>query len=52
VSVPRVAESPVSFDCRRTQIIARHLLNEGGGPADYFEIGPDSLFHMRLPVWP
>ncbi|PIG29655.1 flavin reductase (DIM6/NTAB) family NADH-FMN oxidoreductase RutF [Janthinobacterium sp. 35] len=89
VNVPRVAESPVSFECRRTQIIelqgvngagvgswlvlgevvgvhiARHLLVDGvydtaaaapvlrgGGPADYFEIGPDSLFHMRRPVWP
>lgn len=89
VKVPRVAESPVSFECRRTQIIelqglngdgvgswlvlgevvgvhiARHLLVDGvydtaaaapilrgGGPADYFEIGPDNLFHMRRPVWP
>ncbi len=89
VNVPRVAESPVSFECRRTQIIelqgvngdgvgswlvlgevvgvhiARHLLTDGvydtaaaapilrgGGPADYFEIGPDSLFHMRRPAWP
>ena len=89
VRPPRVAESPVSFECRCTQIIelqgvngdgvgswlvlgevvgvhiARHLLNDGvydtaaaapilrgGGPADYFEIGPDSLFHMRRPAWP
>ena len=45
--------------------IARHLLVDGvydtaaaqtilrgGGPADYFEIGPDSLFRMRRPAYP
>lgn len=86
VDVPRVAESPVSFECRSTQIIqlegldkqkvptwlvlgevvgvhiAHHLLKEGiydtanaghilrgGGPADYFSIGPEQLFHMWRP---
>ena len=81
VDVPRVAESPVSFECRSTQIIqlegldkqkvptwlvlgevvgvhiADHLLKDGiydtanaghilrgGGPADYFSIGPSSCF--------
>lgn len=84
IRAPRVAESPVSFECRVSQIvqlqaasgvpvdtwlvlgevvgvhIARHLLSEGiyqtaaaepilrgGGPADYFELGP--LFRMRRP---
>jgi flavin reductase (DIM6/NTAB) family NADH-FMN oxidoreductase RutF len=87
--VPRVAESPVAFECRKTQIIqlqgadggavptwlvlgevvgvhiARQLLPggvydtaaarpilRGGGPADYFEIGADALFHMARPAWP
>ena len=86
VDVPRVAESPVSFECRSTQIIqlegldkqkvptwlvlgevvgvhiASHLLKDGiydtanaghilrgGGPADYFSIGPEQLFHMWRP---
>ncbi len=84
IAAPRVGESPVSFECRLTQVlrlrtaagaevdtwlvlgevvgvhIARHLLHEGiyqtaaaqpilrgGGPADYFELGP--LFKMRRP---
>ncbi|MBU3647768.1 MAG: flavin reductase family protein [Limnohabitans sp.] len=86
VDVPRVAESPVSFECRSTQIIqlegldkqkvptwlvlgevvgvhiANHLLKDGvydtanaghilrgGGPADYFTIGPEQLFKMWRP---
>jgi len=86
VGVPRVAESPVCFECRRTQIIQlqrasgetvptwlvlgevvgvhieRALLKEGiydtaaaghilrgGGPADYFTIGPEQLFRMYRP---
>ncbi|MGO4325998.1 flavin reductase family protein [Cupriavidus sp. 2TAF22] len=86
VAVPRVAESPVSFECRLTQLIQlqgvdgqkvptwlvlgevvgvhvdRTLLKDGiydtaaarpilrgGGPADYFEIGPEALFRMRRP---
>lgn len=86
VAVPRVAESPVAFECRCTQIIqlqgvnkqavdtwlvlgevvgvhidqrllkdgvydtasAQHILR-GGGPADYFAIGPEQLFHMWRP---
>jgi flavin reductase (DIM6/NTAB) family NADH-FMN oxidoreductase RutF len=86
ISVPRVAESPVSFECKLTQIvqlegadglavptwlilgevvgvhIACRLLKDGvydtaagepilrgGGPADYFAITPDNLFHMFRP---
>ena len=86
VSVPRVLEAPVAFECKVTQIvqlqradqervpswlilgevvavhIARTLLKEGiydtaaaapilrgGGPADYFEIGPQALFKMYRP---
>jgi flavin reductase (DIM6/NTAB) family NADH-FMN oxidoreductase RutF len=87
ISVPRVAESPVSFECRCTQIIqlltvegekvptwlvlgevimvhiadsllrngiydtaaAGHVLR-GGGPSDYFTIGPDQLFRMKRPT--
>jgi flavin reductase (DIM6/NTAB) family NADH-FMN oxidoreductase RutF len=86
VKVPRVAESPVSFECRLTQLIQlrradgetvptwlvlgevvgvhidRTLLKDGvydtaaavpilrgGGPADYFAIGPDQLFRMHRP---
>jgi flavin reductase (DIM6/NTAB) family NADH-FMN oxidoreductase RutF len=86
VDVPRVAEAPVSFECRLTQLIrlqdadgqpapswlvlgevvgvhiARALLRDGvydtahaghilrgGGPADYFEVGPDQLFRMFRP---
>lgn len=87
IGVPRVLESPVSFECRCTQIvqlqgvngekvptwlvlgevvavhIAQGLLKDGiydtagaahvlrgGGPADYFALGPDQLFKMRRPV--
>jgi flavin reductase (DIM6/NTAB) family NADH-FMN oxidoreductase RutF len=87
VAVPRVAESPVSFECRKTQIlqlqsasggaiptwlvlgevvavhIAKRLLKDGvyqtaasgtvlrgGGPADYFQIGPEQLFRMGRPT--
>jgi flavin reductase (DIM6/NTAB) family NADH-FMN oxidoreductase RutF len=87
VSPPRVAGSPVSFECRRTQIIqlqtaagekvpswlvlgevvmahiAERLLKDGlydtasaghvlrgGGPADYFTIGPEQLFRMTRPT--
>jgi flavin reductase (DIM6/NTAB) family NADH-FMN oxidoreductase RutF len=86
VSVPRVAESPVSFECRCTQILqlktlegnsvetwvvfgevvgihieerlistgiydtatAQHVMR-GGGPADYFSIGPEQLFKIYRP---
>ena len=87
IAVPRVLESPVSFECRCTQIIqlqgasgeqvptwlvlgevvavhiAQALLKDGiydtaaaghvlrgGGPADYFTVGPEQLFHMRRPA--
>jgi flavin reductase (DIM6/NTAB) family NADH-FMN oxidoreductase RutF len=86
IAAPRVQESPVSFECRVTQIvqlqgvdgvavpswlvlgevvavhIASHLLKDGvydtaaaqpvlrgGGPADYFSIGPEQLFRMHRP---
>jgi len=86
ISAPRVAESPVSFECRCAQIIqlvtadgqkvktwlvlgevvmvhiAHSLLKDGiydtataghvlrgGGPSDYFTIGPDQLFRMTRP---
>jgi flavin reductase (DIM6/NTAB) family NADH-FMN oxidoreductase RutF len=86
VRPPRVAESPVTFECRSTQIlqlqgvdgekvptwlvlgevvavhIAKALLKDGvydtagaghilrgGGPADYFTVGPEQLFRMRRP---
>ena len=86
IGVPRVAESPVSFECRVTQILrlrsaagdevdtwltlgevvavhidrsllkdgiydtaAAHPILRGGGPADYFEIGPAQLFRMMRP---
>ncbi|OYT96299.1 MAG: Asp/Glu/hydantoin racemase [Pseudomonas sp. PGPPP3] len=86
IDVPRVQESPVSFECRLTQIIqlqrhdrslvptwlilgevvavhiAKHLLKDGiydtaaaqpilrgGGPADYFQLGPEGLFRMPRP---
>ncbi|WP_343729185.1 flavin reductase family protein [Duganella sp.] len=89
VSVPRVAGSPVSFECKCSQIIrlqgasgvetnswlilgevvgvhiAHSALRDGiydtagsrpilrgGGPADYFEITPDSLFRMTRPSYP
>ena len=83
---PRVAESPVTFECRSTQIVqlqgadglpvdswlvlgeviavhihrallvdgvydtarAGHILR-GGGPADYFSVGPEQLFKMYRP---
>ena len=86
IRAPRVAESPVSFECRVTQIVqlqgadgvetetwltlgevvavhidsallvngiydtaaARPVLR-GGGPGDYFEIGPEQLFRMKRP---
>ena len=87
IAVPRVMESPVSFECRCTQIvqlqgangeqvptwlvlgevvavhIAQALLKDGiydtaaaghvlrgGGPADYFSVGPEQLFRMRRPA--
>ena len=87
ISVPRVRESPVSFECRRTQIVqlqgangekvatwlilgevvavhvAESLIKDGvydtaaaqpvvrgGGPADYFTIGPRQLFRMFRPT--
>ena len=87
IGVPRVMESPVSFECRCTQIvqlqtvsgdkvptwlvlgevvavhIAERLLKDGvydtataghvmrgGGPADYFTIGPEQLFRMVRPT--
>ena len=87
VAVPRVALSPVAFECRKTQVlqlqgldgnkvstwlvlgevvavhIAKHLLKDGvyqtaesetvlrgGGPADYFQIGPEQLFRMWRPT--
>jgi flavin reductase (DIM6/NTAB) family NADH-FMN oxidoreductase RutF len=84
--VPRVAESPVAFECKVTQIVqlqqangdpvetclvlgevvgvhiaqevlkdgtydtasAGHILR-GGGPADYFSVGPEQLFRMHRP---
>jgi flavin reductase (DIM6/NTAB) family NADH-FMN oxidoreductase RutF len=89
VAVPRVLESPVSFECKCSEIIrlksasgadtngwlmmgevvgvhiAQALLRDGiydtagsrtilrgGGPADYFEIGPDNLFRMRRLDYP
>jgi flavin reductase (DIM6/NTAB) family NADH-FMN oxidoreductase RutF len=86
VKPPRVAESPVAFECKVTQIVqlqradgdvvptwlvlgevvgvhiaqaslrdgvydtaaAGHILR-GGGPADYFSIGPEQLFQMHRP---
>jgi len=86
VKPARVAESPVAFECRVTQIVqlqgadgetvptwlvlgevvgvhiaqaslidgvydtaaAGHILR-GGGPADYFSIGPEQLFRMHRP---
>jgi flavin reductase (DIM6/NTAB) family NADH-FMN oxidoreductase RutF len=86
VAAPRVLESPVSFECRCTQIVqlqradgaaistwlvlgevvgvhidpallkdgvydtaaAGHVLR-GGGPADYFTIGPEQRFRMFRP---
>jgi flavin reductase (DIM6/NTAB) family NADH-FMN oxidoreductase RutF len=86
IKVPRVAQSPVSFECRCTQILqmknlqgesietwmvfgevigihieerlisdgiydtahAQHVVR-GGGPADYFSIGPEQLFKIYRP---
>ena len=86
IGTPRVAESPVAFECRLTQVVqlqrangdtvstwlvlgevvgihianasltngiydtasAGHILR-GGGPADYFTIGPEQLFQMHRP---
>ena len=87
VAAPRVLESPVSFECRRTQTlqlqcadgaavsswlilgevvavhIAKVLLKDGvydtaradhvlrgGGPGDYFTVGPQQLFRMFRPT--
>ena len=87
IKAPRVQQSPVSFECRCTQIvqlqtakggkvptwlilgevvavhIARRLIKDGvydtatadhilrgGGPADYFTIGPAQLFKMTRPA--
>jgi flavin reductase (DIM6/NTAB) family NADH-FMN oxidoreductase RutF len=87
VAVPRVSESPVSFECRATQVlqlqgadggkvptwlvlgevvavhIDRRLLKDGvfdtasadivlrgGGPGDYFTVGPEQLFQMFRPA--
>ncbi len=86
VKPPRVLESPVSFECKSTQIvqlqgldgakvatwlvlgevvmvhIRQSLITEGvydtaraqpilrgGGPGDYFSIGPEQLFQMFRP---
>jgi hypothetical protein len=86
VKPPRVAESPVTFECKRTQIlqlqgvdgvqvdtwlvlgevvavhIDQSLLKDGvydtaaaapvlrgGGPSDYFSVGPKQLFRMHRP---
>lgn len=86
VTPPRVAGSPVQFECKLTQIVRlttkegnaldqwlvlgeavgihidQSLIEDGvyqtaksgtilrgGGPADYFEIGPEALFRMRRP---
>ncbi len=87
VKVPRVAQCPVSFECRCTQILqlknlqgdsletwvvfgevigihieerqirdgiydtanAQHVVR-GGGPADYFTIGPDQLLQIDRPL--
>lgn len=86
IKVPRVAQSPVSFECKCTQILqmknlqgesietwmvfgevigvhieerlisdgiydtanAQHVMR-GGGPADYFSIGPEQLFKIYRP---
>ena len=60
VKPPRVALSPVSFEFKSTQIVqlqvdgvydtahAGHILR-GGGPADYFSVGPEQLFRMHRP---
>jgi flavin reductase (DIM6/NTAB) family NADH-FMN oxidoreductase RutF len=86
IQPPRVMESPVSFECKLTQVLqlqgvdgvkvdtwlvlgevvgvhiradllvngvydtagADHILR-GGGPADYFTLGPEQLFKMYRP---
>ncbi|WP_426115371.1 flavin reductase family protein [Massilia sp. PWRC2] len=86
VGAPLVAQSPVAFECRLTQIVqlqradgetvptwlvlgevvgvhiatallkdgiydtaaAGHVLR-GGGPADYFTVGPEQLFRLHRP---
>jgi hypothetical protein len=87
IAVPRVLESPVTFECRKTSIsqlitkegekiqswlvlgevvmvhIAKDLLENGiyntgnaghilrgGGPADYFSIGPEQLIQLGRPT--
>jgi flavin reductase (DIM6/NTAB) family NADH-FMN oxidoreductase RutF len=87
VAAPRVAESPVSMECRLSQLIqlqdagggrvptwlvlgevvgvhidasllkdgvydtaAAEPILRGGGPADYFTIGPEQLFRMFRPA--
>ncbi|PKO61715.1 MAG: Asp/Glu/hydantoin racemase [Betaproteobacteria bacterium HGW-Betaproteobacteria-18] len=87
VAPPRIAESPVAFECKLTQLlqlqdarghklqtwlvlgevvavhIAKRLLVNGiydtaradhvlrgGGPADYFSVGPEQLFRMFRPL--
>ena len=84
VEVPRVAESPVAFECRLSQLVqlqgadgrlvdtwmvfgevvgvhidpallrdgvydttAAEPILRGGGPADYFTVGPDQRFRMH-----
>jgi flavin reductase (DIM6/NTAB) family NADH-FMN oxidoreductase RutF len=86
VGAPRVAQSPVTFECKVTdihrlhgldgvmvptwlvlgEVVAIHISEDllrdgiydtanaghilrGGGPADYFSIGPAQLFKMRRP---
>jgi flavin reductase (DIM6/NTAB) family NADH-FMN oxidoreductase RutF len=86
INVPRVGESPVSFECKVTkvmkletaagvvvptwmvlgEVVAVHIdqsllkdgiydtagaghVMRGGGPADYFTVGPAQLFKMRRP---
>ena len=86
VKPPRVKESPVTFECKLSQLmqlksaqgelidswmvfgevvgihIEQYLLNDGvydtanaghilrgGGPADYFTVGPEQLFKMYRP---
>ncbi|MBD8529351.1 MULTISPECIES: flavin reductase family protein [unclassified Massilia] len=86
IATPRVADSPVAFECKLTQVVqlqrtssetvetwlvlgevvgvhiaaaslkegiydtagAGHILR-GGGPADYFTVGPEQLFRMFRP---
>jgi flavin reductase (DIM6/NTAB) family NADH-FMN oxidoreductase RutF len=86
VKPPRVAQSPVSFECKLTQMIrlqaadgsevdswlslgevvmvhidqrllkdgiydtaASQTILRGGGPGDYFSVGPEQLFRMLRP---